>query len=113
MEADQSKRRGRPRKAVAEHQATADGASAPAHSDSDGQGNESNPGAARKTSAVRSWQQAAARLDQVPSSVILARVTVPFEDHPALYTRLQYGAVVVTGDQFCALATDGQIINFD
>lgn len=52
-------------------------------------------------------------MSQVPDSVILARVTVPFDDHPELYTRLQYGAVVVTGEKFCALATDGQTINLD
>lgn len=52
-------------------------------------------------------------MSQVPDSVILARVTVPFDEHPELYTRLQYGAVVVTGDQFCALATDGQTIQLD
>ena len=52
-------------------------------------------------------------MNQVPDGVTLTRVTVPFDDHPELYTRLQYGAVVVTGDTFCATATDGQTINLD
>lgn len=52
-------------------------------------------------------------MSQVPDSVILARVTVPFDDHPELYTRLQYCAVVATGETFCALATDGQTIHLD
>lgn len=50
-------------------------------------------------------------MNAVPDSTILARVVVPFEEHPEIYTRLQYGAVVVTGDEFTGLCTDGTIIN--
>ncbi len=111
METNEGKRRGRPRKAVAEHQAATDGASAPEDRDSDGQGGEGDAGAESKGGVVRGWAQALARLNEVPDSVILARVVVPFEDHPEIYWRLQYGAVVVTGDEFTGLCTDGQIIN--
>jgi len=43
--------------------------------------------------------------------LILTRVFVPFDEHPEIYSRLQYGAVVVTGDNFVGVCADGTIIN--
>lgn len=37
-------------------------------------------------------------------------VEVPFPNHPPLYSRNHYGAVVVTGDQFIARTADGKTL---
>lgn len=111
MEEHQGKRRGRPRKVVAEHPAVADGSGAVEWSDPDGQGSESDAGAACEASPVGSWGEAVERLNAVPDSVILTKVTVPFAGHPEIYSRLQYGAVVVAGDEFSGVCADGKIIN--
>lgn len=41
----------------------------------------------------------------------LTQVVVPFEDHPDLYSRHEFGAPVVTGEAFQARTDDGRTID--
>lgn len=109
MEADQPKRRGRPRKAVDEPKAIGDGEGATALGGADGQGGESDPGPARKSSPA-AWVDALEVLNAISDDHLLTVIEVPFPDHPPHYERLHYGAVVVTGDKFSARTADGLTI---
>jgi hypothetical protein len=41
--------------------------------------------------------------------VPFGRVTVPFEPHPELYVRAEFGCPVVTGERFTVLTCDGKL----
>lgn len=109
MEADQPKRRGRPRKAVDEPKAIGDGEGATALGGADGQGGESHHRTARQSGPTE-WADAVEILNTIADDHILTVIEVPFADHPPIYQRLQYGATVVTGDKFSARTADGLTI---
>jgi len=41
---------------------------------------------------------------------LLGRITVPFDDFPAVYHRPSFGCPVVRGDRFSVLACDGTLV---
>lgn len=108
MEADQGKRRGRSRKAVDGDQPIVESEVSATQRDPDGQGRQERTG--EGAASPTDWSEALSRLEAVPNEEIITLVEVPFDEHPEHYTRLHYGAVVVTGDKFTARTTNGDTI---
>ena len=116
-----STRRGGTGKTLVDPQALGQTAGNLAADGGDGQGGAGDPPPASGGSGARigpsNWGEALGLIEPVAAAEVqtgnaLTLIVVPFDEHPELYSRNEFGARVVTGETFHARTDDGRTIEF-